>query len=94
MKRNSKLIWLACLALALPACSGTNADNCWEYAAEIDELIENGTPEELSAHIEATEEHVARLMMDDPDRAQPCVEAVLEAVFVAEFADFEMLFEE
>lgn len=90
------LRWISALSLVfvLGGCGDAKAESCYEYAAQIDELIAAGDVAALESFIEGSEEHVARLISEDPDRAQPCVESVLEAVFVAGFADLESLFEE
>ncbi len=82
------------LVFAIGACGDAKAESCYEYAGQIDDLIAAGDNDALSSFIEDSEEHVARLINDDPDRAQPCADAVLEAVFVVGFADLEDLFEE
>lgn len=89
-----RYVTVLAIVFAVGACGDAKAESCYEYAGQIDELIAAGDNEALSSFIESSEEHVARLISDDPDRAQPCVEAVLEAVFVAGFADLEDLFEE
>lgn len=77
--------------LALGSCGGaTSASTCAEYAAEVEQIIQSGAdPEEIEQFLEDTGEHVARLITDDPDRAQPCADAVLNALFTAEFANLE-----
>lgn len=85
---------VACLlALVCASCgNATSSSTCTEYAAEIHEMIAQGAPaEELDAFIEDTEEHVAGLMMDDPDRAGPCVEAIFEALFAGAADEMELM---
>ena len=81
-------------ALALSSCSsGSSASSCTAYAAEVRALIDGGASgDEIERFLETTEEHVAKLIMNDPERGEPCAEAVLEAVFTAGFADFEAEF--
>ena len=85
-----------CLLLLAAACSqGSRAGSCREFAAEVDDLLARDVPAvELEAFIQDSEEHVARLMADDPGRAEPCATAVLEAMFTAGFAELESLLDE
>ncbi len=82
-----------CLAIALLAAAcggGSQAATCSDYAAEIQTLLDGSTSGgDVEQFLEKTEEHVAHLMMEDPDRATPCVEAVLEATFHVGFEDFD-----
>ena len=84
------------IALVAASCGGaTSASTCMEYAAEVRDLIALGaSADELSSFVNDTDEHVARLMSNDPDRAEPCVEAVLEAMFTGAFDDLESMFDE
>jgi hypothetical protein len=79
------------LMLLLGSCgSGSSASTCDEYAAEVRELVDSDAgPEEIERFLEETGEHVAKLITDDPDRAQPCADAVFNALFTAEFANLE-----
>jgi hypothetical protein len=81
------------LTIALSACGGpTSAGSCTEYAAQIREVMNDGIAgEELAAFVEDTSGHAARLIQSDPDAAQPCVDAILEATFSAAFEEIESL---
>ena len=87
---------LAVLALVAASCGdATSSSTCTEYAAEVDRLVASGaSADELSSFVSDTEEHVARLISNDPDRAEPCVTAVLEAMFTGAFEDLESMFDE
>ncbi|MGB9358873.1 MAG: hypothetical protein WCC01_09970 [Acidimicrobiia bacterium] len=89
-------LMLAVLALVAASCGGaTSASTCTEYAAEVDRLVASGaSADELSSFVSDTEEHVAQLISKDPDRAEPCVTAVLEAMFTGAFEDLESMFDE
>ena len=78
------------------ACGGSSSpSSCTEFASDVRAMIDGQVSgEELTRFIEDTEEQVARLIAEDPDRAGPCVEAALEAVFVAGFAELEQMFDE
>ena len=53
-------------------------------------MIDSGaSADALSSFVTDTEEHVAGLIADDPDRAGPCVEAVFEAMFTGVFEDLD-----
>lgn len=54
----------------------------------------NAPPAEIEEFIERSDEKVAKLIADDPGKADPCVTAVLEAMFVTEFANLEELLTE
>ena len=55
-------------------------------------MIDDGASgPDLESFIEDSEEQVARLISRDPDRAGPCVEAVLGAAFAAGLAELESL---
>jgi hypothetical protein len=47
------------------------------------------SPDDVMQWLEDTSEHAARLIQADPDRAQPCADAIIEATFSAGFADLE-----
>lgn len=87
---------LVVLALVVASCGGTTSSStCAEYSAEVESLIASGaSADELSSFVSDTEEHVARLISNDPDRAEPCVTAVLEAMFTGAFDDLESMFDE
>jgi hypothetical protein len=93
MRRN----WLlaATLAFLATACGGNAAASCTEYASEVRTMIDSDvSAAELTDFIDGTQEHVAQLIANDPDHAGPCVEAVLEAAFMAGFAEIEELLDE
>jgi hypothetical protein len=79
------------LLLAVASCGGaTTAGSCAEYAEEVEALLDGGAEaEEIQAFIDDTNEHVAELIMDDPDHAQACADAVFTAIFTAGFAGLE-----
>lgn len=53
-------------------------------------MIDSGASgEELNAFVEDTEQHVAKLISNDPNNAGPCADAIFEAVFTGAFDDFE-----
>lgn len=89
-------IFAVVMAIVSAACSGGSAaSSCAEYAGEIDDLIASGaSAEELSAFIDDTEEHAARLIAADTDNAGPCVEAIMEAMFSSAFEDLESFLQE
>ena len=78
------------------ACGGSSSpSSCAEYASDIRAMMDReASAEEMTRFVEDTEEQVARLIAEEPDRAGPCVEAVLEAVFVSGFAELEQMFDE
>jgi hypothetical protein len=88
-----KRTWSALVVVVLvgASCGGTtSSSSCAEYAAEVREMIDSGaSADALSSFVTDTEEHVARLMADDPDSAGPCVEAVFEAMFTGAFEDLD-----
>ncbi|MGB9357363.1 MAG: hypothetical protein WCC01_02295 [Acidimicrobiia bacterium] len=87
---------LVVLALVVTSCGGsTSSSTCAEYAAEVERLIASGaSADELSSFVSDTEEHVAQLISKDPDRAEPCVTVVLEAMFTGAFDDLESMLDE
>ena len=87
MKRTVLTIVLALLA---GSCSGSGGFNCEEYASELRLMIERDAPAaEIETYLESTEEEVARVLIDRPEDAGPCVDAVLEATFMAGFSGLE-----
>ncbi len=55
-------------------------------------MIDGGASgEEINTFIEDTEEHVAQLIMKDPDQAGPCADAVFEALFTAAIDEMELM---
>ncbi|MCP4307615.1 MAG: hypothetical protein GY926_21205 [bacterium] len=84
------------IALVAASCGGgSSATTCLEYASEIHEMIDSGaSADELTAFIDETDEHAARIISADPDKAGPCVDAILEASFSAAFDDLEELLED
>ena len=93
-----KRIWLllAVLALVAASCGGTTSSStCAEYAAEIQDMIASGaSADDLSSFVSDTEEHVAGLISNDLDNAEPCVTAVLEAMFTGAFDDLDSFLDE
>jgi len=87
---------LVALALVVASCGGTTSSStCAEYSAEVESLIASGaSADELSSFVSDTEEHVARLISNDLDSAEPCVTAVLEAMFTGAFDDLESMLDE
>jgi hypothetical protein len=85
----------AAVALLAASCGGsTSASTCLEYAGELHKTIDSGaSADELTAFIDDTDEQVARIRSADPDKAGPCVDAILEASFSAAFEDVEGFFE-
>lgn len=85
------------LALAAASCGGatSNAATCDEYAAELAAQARGGaSPEEVAEFVEETSEHVAKLIAANPEDAQACADAVIEAVLSAGLADFSEQFED
>jgi len=79
-------------ALATASCGGSQAANCSEYAAEVRHEMENAdSAEDLMRWLEDTSEHAARLIQSDPDDAEPCAEAMLEAMLTAGVREFEQM---
>ncbi|MDX2466139.1 MAG: hypothetical protein QNL12_02405 [Acidimicrobiia bacterium] len=91
--KSIRLIALTVSLLAASCGGGSSSTDCTQYAAEVHGMIESGaSAEELNAFVDETEEHVARMIADDPDRAGPCADAIFEAVFTGAFDEFaEML---
>ena len=87
---------LAVAALFVVSCGGTTSSStCAEYASEVQDMIGSGaSADDLSSFVNDTEEHVARLISRDPDSAEPCVTAVLEAMFTGAFDDLESMLDE
>ena len=83
------------VALLATSCGGgSSATTCLEYAGEIHEMIDSGaSADELTSFIDKTDERAARIMSADPEKAGPCVDAILEASFSAAFEDLEVLFD-
>ncbi len=81
------------LVLVCASCnSATSSSTCTEYATEIHKMVAAGaSSEELDTFIEESEEHVARMIADDPDQAGPCAEAILEALFTGAFDEIEVM---
>ena len=50
--------------------------------------------DDLSDFIRDTEEHAPRLIANDPDNAQPCVDAILEGILTGAFDDLESMLDE
>ena len=84
------------VALAAASCGGgTSATTCLEYAGELHEMIDSGaSADELTSFIDETDEQVARIISADPEKAGPCVDAILEASFSAAFEDLDDFFED
>ncbi len=88
-------IFLAMTIIASGCGGGSSLSTCDEYAADVMELIDAGASgDEIESFLEGTEEQVARLISQDPDRAAPCVEAVFAATFAAGFAELGLLLED
>ena len=86
-----RILLIATLLAALTGCTNSIA-NCDDYAAEVRSLIEDGaSPERLETYLQETEEQVARLISRDPDAADACVGAVLEATCAIGFGELESL---
>lgn len=87
---------LVVVALAATSCSGTTSSStCAEYAAEVQSMIASGaSADDLSSFVSDTEEHVAGLISNDLDNAEPCVTAVLEAMFTGAFDDLDSFVDE
>lgn len=78
------------LAIASAACGSSSADNCSDYAAEVRFQMEHAeNPDDLMDWLQDTSEHAAKLIQADPDRAQPCADAIIEATFSAGIMEFE-----
>jgi hypothetical protein len=93
-----KRIWstfVAC-AFALASCSATTSSStCVEYAAEVQDMIASGaSADDLSSFVSETDEHVTRLISKDPENVEPCVNAVLEAMFTGAFDDLASFLDE
>ena len=90
-----RILTVIVLVLAAACSQGSQAGSCIEFAREVDDLLARDVPAaELEAFIQNSEERVAKLISADPDRAEPCVTAVMEALFTAGFAELESLLEE
>ncbi|MBT8203191.1 MAG: hypothetical protein KJO17_08925 [Acidimicrobiia bacterium] len=94
MKRTA---FVALVAVVAASCNpASDAGTCREYAAEVGELIrETSTAGEIQDFLNATESHVAELILaerNSPD-AELCAEAVLEATFTAADREFSEQFE-
>ena len=91
-------VWstLVACAFALASCSGTTSSStCVEYAAEVQDMIASGaSADDLSSFVSETDEHVALLISKDPENAEPCANAVLEAMFTGAFEDLAPFREE
>ena len=78
------------LAVMSAACSSSSAVNCVEYASEVRFQMEHAkTPDDVMKWLKTTSEHAAKLIQADPNQAQLCAEAIIEATFSAGFADLE-----
>lgn len=83
--------------LAVASCGGvsSNSATCDEYAAELAARARDGaTPEEVVEFVEETSEHVAHLIAGNPEDAQVCADAVIEAVLSSGLADFSEQFQD
>ncbi|MDJ0665105.1 MAG: hypothetical protein QNJ75_11125 [Acidimicrobiia bacterium] len=90
-----RIIVLTLLLLAAGCSQGSRAGSCAEFAAEVDDLLAREvSASELEAFIQDSEERVAELMAAKPERAEPCVTAVMEAMFTIGFSELEILFEQ
>jgi len=90
-----RILMIALLLLSTGCSQGSRAGSCAEFAGEVNDLIARDVPAaELESFIQDSEERVAKLIAADPDRAEPCVTAVMEALFTAGFAELEGLLEE
>lgn len=91
-----RILLILVLLLAAGCSQGSQASSCQEFAIEVDDLLaRDASVAEIETFIQDSEERVAKLISADPDRAEPCVTAVMEAMFTAGFAELEdMLFEE
>lgn len=77
-------------ALISTACGSSSASNCVEYAAEVRFQMENAdTADDVMDWLEDTSEHAAKLIQANPDLAQPCADAIIEATFSAGFMELE-----
>lgn len=78
------------LVLVGSACGSSSANDCVEYAAEVRFQMENSeSADDLMEWLQDTSEHAAKLIQADPQRAQPCADAVIEATFSAGFRELE-----
>ena len=57
-------------------------------------IASGASADDLSDFINDTEEHAARLIANDPDNAQPCVDAILEAMLTGAFDDLDSFLDE
>jgi hypothetical protein len=90
-----RILMLALLLLATGCSQGSRAGSCAEFAGEVDDLLARNVPTaELEAFVQDSEERVAKLIAADPDSAEPCVTAVMEALFTTGFAELESLLQE
>jgi len=83
------ILWLF-IGMISSGCASSTASDCVEYAAEVrfeTEHAENA--DDLMRWLEDTSEHAATLIRADPDRAQPCADAIIEATFSAGLMEFE-----
>mgnify|MGYP001811704218 CR=1 FL=1 len=85
------------VAMAGASCGGatSSAATCDEYAAELAGQARSGaSPEEVAEFVEDTSEHVANLIAANPEDAQACADAVIEAVLSTGLADFSEDFQD
>ncbi len=87
---------LVACTFVLASCGGTTSSStCVEYAAEVQDMIASGaSADDLSSFVSETEEHVALLISKGPENAEPCVNAVLEAIFTGAFDDLAPFLDE
>ncbi len=85
------LVTIAVAVLLLSGCAGS-VDSCADYADQVGDLLSRDAPgPEIERFLENTEEQVARLIAANPEEAEACVGAVLEATFAIGFAELESL---
>ena len=81
---------LLLIGMISSGCASSTASNCVEYAAEVRFEMEHAeNADDLMQWLEDTSEHAAKLIQADPDRAQPCADAIIEAMFSAGIMEFE-----
>ena len=78
------------LAIASTGCGSSTANNCFDYAAEVRFQMEHAaSADDLMDWLQDTSEHAAKLIQADPNNAQPCADAIIEATFSAGIMEFE-----
>ena len=90
----TRLLVLSAAGLLLVSCATQEAGTCAEYESQVRDLLERDVSgDQIEVFLTETEQVVARLIAEQPERADACVTAILEATFAAGFAELESLLE-